>query len=533
MASQRKLLLRPLLLVSVLVQAALAPVLAQDSQTAIPPKTNEPAQHLAPLPRELPDSQKDNHPPPIPISLPAALQLALASNLDILQAREVLIQARARQLKSDVTILPNLNIAGSYNHHEGNIQKTEGNIIKANRDSMWVNFGPSVAFSTTEAIFGPLAARRVTASVSAGVRRVDNDTLLAVGEAYFAVLRARRRVARVNETLEHLLAEDANPLRGQSKGLLPMIRAFVEVGAREAFQADLERVRVEILRRQEERAGALMDLRVAQAELARLLELDPALPLEPIEDFRGPMELPGDLWSEQPLDELLLTALNNRPELAENRALVAAALARVRAARLRPVLPNFAFNYNWGDFGGSPDILAKGFGPSGEIRHFSTRTEFDGGIVWRLENLGLGNRAEQREQQSVYRRATQRQLQIEDQVVTQVVQTLEQVTGWRERVNVTRSALFDASGAPKGPVFRSMELNFQRIKGGEGRPLEALDSVRGLSDTLESYGQAVTDYERARFRLLIALGLPTQGLIDPAAMPLPGNGQCSCTSNTK
>jgi len=37
-----------------------------------------------------------------------------------------------------------------------------------------------------------------------------------------------------------------------------------------------------------------------------------------------------------------------------------------------------------------------------------------------------------------------------------------------------------------------------------------LDAIRGLNDTLESYGQALTDYERARFRLLIALGLPPQ-----------------------
>ena len=34
-----------------------------------------------------------------------------------------------------------------------------------------------------------------------------------------------------------------------------------------------------------------------------------------------------------------------------------------------------------------------------------------------------------------------------------------------------------------------------------------LDSIRGLSDALESYGQALTDYERSRFRLMIVLGL--------------------------
>ena len=53
------------------------------------------------------------------------------------------------------------------------------------------------------------------------------------------------------------------------------------------------------------------------------------------------------------------------------------------------------------------------------------------------------------------------------------------------------------------------------------RPLEVLDSIRGLNDTLEAYGQAVTDYERSRFRLLLTLGLPPEAILDPAKMPLP------------
>jgi hypothetical protein len=64
-----------------------------------------------------------------------------------------------------------------------------------------------------------------------------------------------------------------------------------------------------------------------------------------------------------------------------------------------------------------------------------------------------------------------------------------------------------------------LRLNFDRIRTVPNtRPLEVLDSVRGLNDTLEAYGQAVTDYERARFRLLIALGLPPRELLSPPAV---------------
>jgi outer membrane protein TolC len=470
----------------------------------------------------------------LPINLPAALRLAQTSNLDIAQAREAVNRAQAALLRAEVAVLPNFDLGSLYNHHEGNIAKTEGNVIKVNKDSLWVRGGPSVAFQTTEAIFGPLAARQVRLATQAGLQRVNNDTLLTVADAYESVLRARRRVARVNVTLEQLLSDRPEPLRGESRGLLPLIRDFVERGAREAFPADLERVRVEVLRRQDELVAAVQELQLASAELARLLRLDPATPLVPLEDIRFPMALPGDEWQDQPLETLVATALRNRPELAENQALVEATLVRVRAARLRPLLPNVALNYNWGDFGGSPDILKAGFGPSGEIRHFAPRTEFDATVFWRLESLGLGNRAEQRDQQALHRQTLLRLLQVQDRVVSQVVRARERVLALRERVDITRSALLDANGAPAGPAFRSLRLNFERIRGGEGRPLEVMDSVRGLSDSLEAYGQAVTDYEAARFRLLIALGLPPRAWFDSqaAAAPLfPTAGVPGCPPN--
>jgi outer membrane protein TolC len=477
--------------------------------------------------------------PSLPIDLRIALRLSLTSNLDIAQAREVVNQAQARRQAADVVVLPNFNLGAAYNSHEGNISKTEGNIIKANRDSLFTGGGPSLVFQSTDAIFLPLVARQVAAATEAGRQRVTDNTLLQVAESYFSVLRARRRIARISETLDYLTSERPSPSRAGSKGMLPLVRDVVELGGKEALRSDLARVEVEVLRRREELAGAVQDWYLATAELARLLRLDPETPLEPVEDFRYPLPLPGEAWSERPIDELVTVALMNRPELAENRALVQAALERVRAAKFRPFLPNVAVNYAWGDYGGGPNpnpnvvlppatkggpprvVTQPGFGPSGQIHHFAPRSDLDISLFWRLQNMGLGNLAEKREQEALHRQAILRQLQVQDRVVTEVVQAQEQVQGGRERLAITRATLFDGDGAPAGPVFRSLRLNFERIQGGEGRPLEALDSIRGLSDTLEAYGQAVTDFERGRFRLLIALGLPAAGFIDSDKMPVP------------
>ncbi len=106
------------------------------------------------------------------------------------------------------------------------------------------------------------------------------------------------------------------------------------------------------------RNAAIQEFRVAAAELARVLRIDPEIPLWPLEDFRFPMAL-DDPWYQLPVADLVQIALDNRPELAENRAEVQAAVERVRAARYRPLLPNLVLNYSWGDFGGARSQSAR------------------------------------------------------------------------------------------------------------------------------------------------------------------------------
>jgi outer membrane protein TolC len=471
-----------------------------------------------------------------PISLPAAIRLTTSNNLQIAIAREQIEQARANLERARVLALPNANFSTTYVYHEGRIQQAVGNILNTNRDSLWIAAGPSLNFQLTDAIFAPLAARQIVRASEANFQRVTNDSLLAVAEAYIAILRARRSYARVVETLDFLASDQPSPLRGNSKGLLPLVRDIVEVGGRDAFRSDLERVRVEVFRRRDEAVRALQDLRVASAELARLLHLDATISLVPIEDFRFPVPVPGEEWFQQGVDELAAFALRNRPELAENQALVQAALDRWRQAKWRPLLPSLVVNYYAGGFGGGPNFverepgtglgITRQLGPTHVVDFFGHRNDFDVGVVWRLNNAGFGNQAEIREQKAIYRQTQLRQLWLQDTVIAQVVQAHEQLVRSLERVRITRDALFDERGQPNGPVYLSLRLNFDRVRGAEGRPLEVQDSIRGLNDVLEQYAMALSDYDRARFRLLIALGLPPSALVDPALVPSPAELAC-------
>jgi outer membrane protein TolC len=487
-----------------------------DTDTLPPPRRAEADPPAAQLPGANPDC------PAVGITLVEALHIALLSNLDIAQARQVVRQAQAALQRAEVLWLPNVNSTLDYTFHDGRIQKTEGNIIKTNRDALLIATGPSLSLGLADAIFSYGVARQVRTAVQAGQRRVTNDTLLAVADAYFAVLRARRRVARLDEVLEFLTSDRPRELRGDLKGLLPLITDYVEAG--QSSLAEKTRVEVEVLRRRNELVAALQDLRVADAELARLLHLDSTVVLWPLEDYRVPMAVPGDAWFGIDLVVLVETALNNRPELAENQALVQAALNRVRAACWRPLLPTLLVTYSDGGFGGAPPLLLGpgiGFGRSGAIGNFGNRDDFEGALLWQFRNMGLGNLTEKREQQAAHGQARLRLIQVRDAVVAQVVQAEEQVRRGRERLLVSQPSLFDREGRPNGPVYQGVRYNFLRVKTQEARPLEVLDAVRSLSDMLDAYTNDMTDFERARFRLLVALGLPTQALLDPHLMPPP------------
>ena len=93
----------------------------------------------------------------VPLSLPNALRLAFLANLDIRQSDEVLNQARAALMRANVAWVPKLNLGAPTAITKATIQKTEGNIIKANRDSLFLGGGPSITLQFSEAVFAPLA----------------------------------------------------------------------------------------------------------------------------------------------------------------------------------------------------------------------------------------------------------------------------------------------------------------------------------------------------------------------------------------
>src|SRR5262249_13406462 len=112
-----------------------------------------------------------------------------------------------------------------------------------------------------------------------------------------------------------------------------------------------------------------------------------------------------------PLDELVATGLLNRPELARQRALVSAALARWRQAKVGPLLPRVEVGYNAGEFGGGQNDAAMRFGGRGDGLAQA---------IWELHNLGAGDVARARERRSLYNEANLHVLEVQARVAAEV-----------------------------------------------------------------------------------------------------------------
>jgi outer membrane protein TolC len=459
-----------------------------------------------PKPEELPSPQPlpvldqpgpDRH----PIDLTTALQLAGADNLQIALASERIQQARARLEVAEYQWLPSLNFGVGYNYHDGRVQGTEGEVIDTSRNALFVGGGPNVGpgpltgpggpparlflgLPLADVLFAPLAERQQAQAANAASAATFNDTLLQVALAYLELVQSQTRVA---------IAQQAET---NAEELVRLVKSRVRAGT--APPADGLRSEIELAERKRQKLVAEESVRVASAELVRMLRLDPAVTLFPLE---GEPTTVCMIAPETPLPELISEGLTSRPELAQHRALVNATVERMRQEQWRPWLPTVQVGVSAGGFGG---------GQGSVMENFGGRTDFDALMVWEVRNLGLGNRALQRERVSQHAQAGLAAEQLLDTIASQIVAAYYQVQYRQQQVDAARIQVRAATEA--------VPLNFKGILGGELRAIEAQQAIQSLAVAQDRYLASVIDHNRAQFQLLRSLGRSPEPTT-PAASP--------------
>jgi outer membrane protein TolC len=421
------------------------------------------------------------------ISFATALTLVARQSPQIAFANEQVNEAFARLRGAQVLWLPAIRAGASYISHNGPLQDSNGAITVASRSAMEAGMGtfavgsgapaiPGVTakFGLTDAIFQPRIAGQEVAARRQAAAAKCNDLLLYVAVAYLDLLRAFQQQAIAQETLCH------------TQQLADMTAAFARTG--QGNQADADRARTELALRRNLVAQAAAQCRVASARLVELLHLDPSRVLMPQESTIVAIEL---VPVESGAAELVAEGLLKRPELAESRHLVEEAVRRLDRERCAPLLPRLLLDVSQSGYGGGPDTT---------MTDFRGRFDFDASVYWELRNFGAGDAAARKAARSQVEQSRQLQIQLMDRVAREIVEAQEQSRSLRGQIDVAQSGI-QAAG-------RSYQRNVERIRGGQGLPLEVLQSLQALDQSCREYLRAVGDYDEWQFRLYRAVGCP-------------------------
>jgi outer membrane protein TolC len=449
----------------------------------------------------------------LPINLPAALQLANVQAVDISVATERIEVATAVLEQARALWLPTITVGGDYNRHDGKIQDTSGNIIDSSRSSLMFGVGTGIGaaavFSPNDAIFARLVARQQLRAREADLQTASNDTLVAVTDAYFTVQQARGELAGALETTRRMEEIVTRTQKLVPTGLVPSLES--------------DRAEAELARRQQAELFAQERWRTAGAELLRILRLDPAAVVEPLEPAQLRVVL---IDVNRTVDELIPVALTNRPELASQQAQVQATLALLKQERLRPLVPSILLR------GFSTPVtgtLAGGVfagGANDTVGNTGSRVDLDLQVLWQLDNLGFGNRGRIHQRQAENRLAVTELFRIQDRVAAEVSKAHSQAQLAGRRVDLAEKGVRAAlASADKNLSALSQTKQAGGVVQLLVRPQEAVAAVQALAQAYSDYYGAIADANRAQFRLYRALGRPAQALAgDEALCPIPRDG---------
>lgn len=440
------------------------------------------------------------------IDLASALRLAGVENPQILLARQRVTEAVAVRQLAAAQILPSLNAGLNYDAHTGPLQQANGNILKVNRDALYVGSGayavaagtvniPGVFYNQnlSESLFAFLASRQLVAARRFAADAARNEGLRQVGVAYIQLLRAEgQRAVNYQNLLE-------------AKKVADMTAAFA--AKEEGRKADAERAATEWDRRRIDLLDAEAGVQSASARLAELLNLDPTIRLHPAEERLVPLPLVPEPIA---LPELLAIALLQRPELAERQAVIRQAMLGLANARLLPFSPTVLIGFSAGTFGGGSNLNTEVTGAP-RFGNFGQRNDFDVVAYWTLQNLGVGNKALVNNSQSKLRQADLERVAMLNRVRAEVADA-----AIRARTRLAQTAVLE-DGVRSGLLAYAKDFERIRNRAG-GLPIELLASFQLLARARAEYVDAIADYNMAEVDLYVALGQPPADML---ARPVP------------
>lgn len=411
---------------------------------------------------------------PYQIDLATALRLAGAQNLDVQLARNTVEQARASYTSTLSSFIPSIVPTASYLHHSGVAQAVDGSIVDASKRAASIGAGLVLQLPLGEAAFAALQGRRVLAAADAAADSEVQNTTLTAARRYFELVRAKAQVGVVTS------AEEV------SKDYQRQLTEAVRIGI--AFKGDLLRVETQSQRLQLDLEKARQQLALASSALAQALHLDPLIQLDPVESEPVPLALADLNTSARTLTQ---AALEQRPEIAQSRALIEAAEEGRRGAVWGPLVPSLSAQASSGHLSG---------GPLGTDRVGGHSEDVVFGLSWKIGPGGLFDFGRVRSSGFKLRAAKLADEKLRESVSREVTDSHTRVASLFEQVRIARLNLTSAA--------ETLRLTRERKELGVGTVLEDIQAQQELVRARSEYIGSVTELNQEQYGLLRATGSP-------------------------
>jgi outer membrane protein TolC len=407
-----------------------------------------------------------------PIDLPTALRLARAENLDVLIAQKRLDEAHANRDSALWQFFPWISPGVTARRHEGRTQAVDGTLLDVDKQSIAPGATLTAQLDLGDGIFKNLVARQLVNAASLGLDAQRQDTTLGAAQAYFELAKTKAVVEVVREALR------------TSEGYGAQLHAAVTAGV--VFKGDELRVQTQSERYRVALTQAQEQQRIASARLAQILHLDPTIELVPTDSELVPItlvETTGDLQA------LVRQALEARPELKQNQALIAAAREAKRGAVYGPLIPSLGVQAFLGEFGGGQGDATGNYGAS---------RDYYVGLSWRIGPGGLFDFSRINVSQARLETAELTALKTSDDVARQVVEGYTRVRSLSNQIAAIRHSLSSAT--------ETLRLTRERKQLGVGIVLEDIQAQQELVRARADYLSVIAEFNKAQYVLGKVLG---------------------------
>jgi outer membrane protein TolC len=441
------------------------------------------------------------------IDLATVLSLAGIQNPELLLAQTRVSEALAVRQLAAAQLLPTINLGTNYDGHTGQLQQSSGNILNVQRQALFFGAGanavaagtvniPGVVWNlnVSDSIYSALVSKQMVAQRQFESEAARNAVLLHVVSAYLDLLEANGiRSVRLD-------------VRKSSSEVARVTAAFAKSG--QGLPADAKRAAVELYNRDSDLTIADARAEQVSATLARLVGLDPSVRYHPIDNFIVPHSI---VPNELSLQESLVIAMLQRPELKAQQTAVVKSLMQLNAAKVLPFSPNIFIGFSVGGFGGGSNLVDQpvGSGPFARgqpsFGNFAGRTDTDLMAYWQIQNLGVGNRAMIDAARSRLRSSEWSELAMLERVRMEVA-----VAQRRSKIRYSQLEVGEAAMAAAAQAFQE---DLIRNRSNLGRPIEVLESLKLIERSKLEFVRAVMDFNRAQFDLYVALGQPPADML--------------------